>query len=40
VPRISELDRSRIRRHDAENFSRERMVENYIRVYREVFRQE
>jgi glycosyltransferase involved in cell wall biosynthesis len=40
IPKISGLDRSRIRRHVAENFSRERMVENYIRVYQEVLRME
>ncbi|MCK6624287.1 MAG: glycosyltransferase family 4 protein [Anaerolineae bacterium] len=36
VQHISELDRSRIRRHVAENFSRERMVDAYLKVYQEV----
>jgi len=40
VTRIDELDRRRIRRHVAENFSLERMVENYIQAYRDVLRME
>jgi glycosyltransferase involved in cell wall biosynthesis len=31
--RISELDRVRVRRHVSEKFSRNRMVDNYIRAY-------
>lgn len=38
VQRVAELDRTRIRRHVAENFSRERMVDEYIEVYQEVLR--
>ncbi|GAB4413592.1 MAG: hypothetical protein Fur0044_08020 [Anaerolineae bacterium] len=38
VQRVSELERPRIRRHVAENFSRERMVDEYIEVYRQVLR--
>jgi glycosyltransferase involved in cell wall biosynthesis len=38
VQRVSELDRPRIRRHVAENFSRERMVDAYINVYQEILR--
>lgn len=37
---ISQLDPERLRRHVAENFSRELMVENYTKVYEEVLRVE
>jgi glycosyltransferase involved in cell wall biosynthesis len=40
VSQVSGLDRSHIRRYVEKNFSRERMVENYIRVYREILRTE
>lgn len=36
VQRVAELDRTRIRRHVAENFSRERMVDAYLKVYQEI----
>lgn len=36
VHAIDQLDRTRIRRHVEENFSRERMVEGYIHAYQEV----
>jgi len=36
VHSIGELDRAHIRQHVVENFSRERMVDGYIRVYHEV----
>ena len=36
VKRIPELDRARVRQYVQENFSRELMVENYIKVYKEV----
>jgi glycosyltransferase involved in cell wall biosynthesis len=36
VHAIDQLDRPRIRRHVEENFSRERMVEEYIHAYQEV----
>ena len=39
VRSIGELDRARIRQHVVENFSRERMVDGYIRVYQEVIDQ-
>jgi glycosyltransferase involved in cell wall biosynthesis len=39
VQAIDQLDRPLIRRHVEENFSRERMVEGYIRVYRQVLRE-
>lgn len=39
VRSIGELDRARIRQHVEENFSRERMVDGYIQVYREVLGQ-
>jgi glycosyltransferase involved in cell wall biosynthesis len=39
VRSIGELDRTRIRQHVVENFSRERMVDGYIQVYREALRQ-
>lgn len=35
---IPSLDRARARKHVAENFSSERMVQDYIEVYREVLR--
>jgi glycosyltransferase involved in cell wall biosynthesis len=38
VGRIGEISRERARRHVEESFSRERMVENYIRVYKEILR--
>jgi glycosyltransferase involved in cell wall biosynthesis len=38
VQRVGELDRAGIRRYVAENFSRERMVDQYIEVYQEVLR--
>ena len=36
VQQAGQLDRASIRRHVAENFSRERMVDAYIQVYQEV----
>ena len=39
VRSIGELDRTRIRQHVEENFSRERMVDGYIQVYQEALRQ-
>lgn len=36
VARVRELRREELRRYVAENFSRERMVDDYIRVYEEV----
>jgi glycosyltransferase involved in cell wall biosynthesis len=36
LPSVSLLERPHIRNHVAERFSRERMVEGYIRVYEEV----
>jgi glycosyltransferase involved in cell wall biosynthesis len=39
VQRAGDLDRMRIRRHVADNFSQERMVDDYIRAYRQVLRQ-
>jgi glycosyltransferase involved in cell wall biosynthesis len=39
VRSIEQLDRARIRQHVVENFSRERMVDGYIQVYREALRQ-
>jgi glycosyltransferase involved in cell wall biosynthesis len=39
VRSISELDRARIRQHVVENFSREQMVDGYIRVYQEALHQ-
>lgn len=39
VRSIGELNRARIRQHVVENFSRERMVDGYIQVYREALRQ-
>lgn len=36
--RVSELDRERIRQHVAEHFSRDRMVEEYLRVYEMILR--
>ena len=39
VRSIGELDRARIRQHVEENFSRERMVDGYIQVYREALGQ-
>ncbi len=38
LPKVRELDRARIRRHVEEKFSRERMVEDYLRVYQEILR--
>lgn len=38
LPEVAWLDRARARRHVADNFSLERMVDGYIRVYREVIR--
>jgi glycosyltransferase involved in cell wall biosynthesis len=38
VGRLGEISRERARRHVEERFSRERMVENYIRVYKEILR--
>jgi glycosyltransferase involved in cell wall biosynthesis/mannose-6-phosphate isomerase-like protein (cupin superfamily) len=35
---VCELDRSLARRHVEENFSRERMVDDYVKVYREVLK--
>jgi glycosyltransferase involved in cell wall biosynthesis/mannose-6-phosphate isomerase-like protein (cupin superfamily) len=37
---VQRLDRAGMRRYVAENFSRERMVEEYIKVYQEVLRME
>lgn len=37
--RVSQLERALIRQHVAEKFSRERMVDEYIRVYEEVLKQ-
>lgn len=39
VASADELDRAQIRQHVAANFSRERMVDNYIRVYQKAVRQ-
>jgi glycosyltransferase involved in cell wall biosynthesis len=39
VRATDQLDRALIRRHVEENFSRERMVEGYIRAYRQVLRE-
>jgi len=39
VRSIEQLDRARIRQHVEENFSRERMVDGYIQVYREALGQ-
>lgn len=36
VCRVPQLDRRRVRSHVAEKFSRERMVEDYIRIYQRV----
>ena len=36
IGRVGALDRRRIRNHVAENFSRERMVDNYLEVYRQI----
>ena len=38
LPKVRELDRAQIRRHVEEKFSRERMVEDYLRVYQEILR--
>lgn len=38
VARVGELRREKLRRYVAESFSRERMVDDYIRVYKEVLR--
>jgi glycosyltransferase involved in cell wall biosynthesis len=38
LPRVKELDRTQIRRHVEEKFSRERMVEEYLGVYQEILR--
>lgn len=38
VGRLGDISRERARRHVEENFSRERMVENYIKVYKEILR--
>lgn len=35
---LGEINRERTRRHIEENFSRERMVEQYIKIYKEVLR--
>ncbi len=40
VQAIPQLDRRSIHRYAAQHFSRERMVDDYIRVYREVVRQQ
>ena len=40
VGRIGEIDRERVRRHVEKNFSRERMVEHYIKAYQAVLRRE
>ncbi len=36
LPRVAQLDRGRIRRHVEERFRAERMVEDYLRVYRQI----
>jgi glycosyltransferase involved in cell wall biosynthesis len=38
--RVPDLDPARLRRYVEENFSRERMVDNYIKAYEEVLRME
>jgi glycosyltransferase involved in cell wall biosynthesis/mannose-6-phosphate isomerase-like protein (cupin superfamily) len=38
VGQVHKLDRSKIRQHVESNFSRERMVEEYIKAYKEVLR--
>jgi len=38
VAQLSHLDRHRVRRHVEENFTQERMVDDYIRVYHDVVR--
>lgn len=38
LPRVRELDRARVRRHVEAHFSADRMVEEYLRVYREILR--
>jgi glycosyltransferase involved in cell wall biosynthesis len=38
--RVPDLDPARLRRYVEGNFSRERMVDNYIKVYEEVLRME
>ena len=40
IARIKELDRARARLHVERNFSQDRMVEEYLRVYKEVLRME
>lgn len=40
LSRVPQLDPARLRSYVEENFSRERMVDNYIRVYEEVLRME
>jgi glycosyltransferase involved in cell wall biosynthesis len=40
VARIDRIDRRTCRRHVEENFTIERMVESYVKVYEEIFRRE
>jgi len=40
VPRMATLNRARIRQHVVDNFSRERMVEDYIKVYEQIIKGE